>query len=155
MPESKEAFENLTCSPENSSRKQCKLSDRVNGNLLSLAALMCGIWLILLSGSVSFGQIMCHLPQLKISKIKGRVTTNDESHYPISSTKVELFGLGKNKAPIKSALTNQDGFFEIADAAPGEYRLAVWATTEKGFTLFKSDVILKLRKHGGKKSGIK
>ena len=103
--------------------------------------------LIIFSSSSSYAQSMCNLIQLKVDEIKGRVVTNDDDPYPFSSTQVKLFKVNNRDVLIGSAITDKDGFFEIKNVNKGEYRLVVWATTEKGLTLFTYDVIIKVAKN--------
>lgn len=104
----------------------------------------------ILSNSPVFAQDMCHLIELKVHKVKGRVISNDEENNPISSTKVELYKVFDNKSLIDSTITDKNGFFEIDNVKEGEYGLRVWATVE-GNTFFKYDLILKVIKSNKKK----
>ncbi len=104
-------------------------------------------FLVTFSSSSSYAQEMCNLVKLKVGKIKGKVVTNDDELYPFSSSQVKLFKVNNRDVLISSTITDKNGFFEIENIDKGEYRLVVWATTEKGLTLFTYDVIIRVDKN--------
>lgn len=106
--------------------------------------------LVAFGSSESYAQQMCNLIELKVDNVKGRVVTNDQDLYPVSSSQVKLFKINDNDVLIGSTVTDTEGFFDIVDIKPGKYRLVVWATSEKGLTLFTYDVIVKVMKSKNK-----
>lgn len=104
-------------------------------------------FLVAFNSSSSYAQEMCNLVELKVDKIKGKVVTNDDELYPFSSSQVKLFKVNNRDVLIGSTITDKNGSFEIENIDKGEYRLVVWATTEKGLTLFTYDVIIKIDKN--------
>jgi uncharacterized surface anchored protein len=103
---------------------------------------------LLLSGTYSlpsFAQSTCPVTTLSVATVKGKVVSQGKIEVPVSGTKIELFRMN-DEALVESVLTDENGFFKIANVKNGKYRLVVWFTIE-GATYLKYNLILKVKKN--------
>lgn len=98
----------------------------------------------------AYAQGICDYKEFRLERIKGRVISNGPKGYePISQAKVELWRVGvsdKEDKLIISAMSDEDGYFEIDNIKDGVYRLNVSTTTKGFFSNFAGIKIVKKAK---------